>query len=132
MQASPVGGRRLAWIEGRYAICRLPAKTAVPELAAGAFASISRSADELSIVCLETAAPVGARREGPFALFRVTGAMDLGLTGVLASIAGPLAAAGVPIFAVATFDTDYLLVPEVARQRAEAALVEAGHRFVSA
>ena len=94
--------------------------------------SITRTVDELSVVCLAEEAPAGSRAEGPYALMRVAGSMALGLTGVLASIAAPLAAAQISIFAVATFDTDYLLVRMADRERAAAALVAAGHRFVEA
>jgi len=124
-------GRTLVWIEGRYAICRLPPDAPAPELPGGAFLSISRTPEEVSLVCELAFAPSGARVEEPFALLRVTGSMDLGLTGVLASLAGPLAAAGIPVFAIATFDTDYILVPEAMRESTEAALIAAGHHFVS-
>jgi len=122
----------LSWIRGRFAICRLPPDAATPELPAGAFLSISRTPEELSLVCECAFAPADARIEKPFSLLRVAGSMDLGLTGVLASIAGPLAAAEIPVFAVATFDTDYVLVPEDLTARAESARAAAGHRFVSA
>jgi len=93
------------------------------------FLSISRSADELSVVCAEGYAPIDARSEGPYAILRVAGAMELDLVGVLASLAAPLASAGIAIFALSTFDTDYLLVRESERTRVQATLVAAGHRF---
>ncbi len=122
----------LAWLEGRFAICRMPSQA--PRLPAGStsFFSISRTPDELSIVCEVAAAPPGATVEGPYALFRVTGKMELGLTGVLASLAGPLATADLPLFAVSTFDTDYILIRDADRASAEAALLAAGHRFIGA
>ena len=67
---------------------------------------------------------------GPFALLRVRGSMELSLTGVLAGIVAPLAESEIPVFAVATYDTDYLLVREDDAADAEVALVAAGYRFV--
>ncbi len=124
-----MSGRELRWIPGRFAICRLPPEAPAPEIPAGAFFSITRTAEELSVVCELRHAPPGARTEAPYRLLRVVGSMELALTGVLASLAAPLAAAGVPVFAVATFDTDYLLIPEERSGDAEAALTAAGHRF---
>jgi hypothetical protein len=120
----------LAWIDGRFAIGRLPADAPVVAVPGGAFFSLTRTADELSVVCVESEMPAAARSEGPYALFRVVGSMDLGLVGVIAAITRPLAAYGVSVFTVATFDTDYLLVREGDRARAQAALEAAGHRFV--
>lgn len=120
----------LIWIPGRFAIGKLPADAALLSVPGGPFFSVTRTADELSLVCAEDEMPARARREGPYALFRVVGSMDLGLVGVLAAIARPLAAYGVSVFSVATFDTDYVLVRESDRERARAALEAAGHRFV--
>lgn len=122
----------LAWIPGRYAIGRLPANAVLLAAPAGPFVSVTRTADELSIACAEGEMPAAAQSEGPYALFRVVGSMELGLVGVIAAISRPLAAYGVSIFSVATFDTDYVLVRESDRARAQAALEAAGHRFVGA
>ncbi len=123
-------GRDLEWLEGEYAVCRLDAHAHLSSLPGGPFFSLTRTSDELSIVCLAEEAPAESRSEGPYALLRVSGALPLGLTGVFASLAAPLAAAAVPIFPLATFDTDYLLVRAADRNRAAEALVAAGHRFV--
>lgn len=73
--------------------------------------SITRTPDELSIVCPVDVVPTGVRREGPFGAFMVEGPLDFALTGILSRLSGPLASAGIPIFVVSTFDTDYILVP---------------------
>jgi hypothetical protein len=121
----------LAWVEGRWAVCRLPADAPAPELPAARFVTVSRTTEELSLVCDEELAPAGAKREGPYALFRVAGELPLGLTGILLSLLDPLAGAGLAIFAISTFDTDYVMVKAADRARAEQALLGAGHRFVS-
>jgi hypothetical protein len=124
------GGLELVWVAGRYGICRLGAEQDVPEWGRGAFVTVSRTRDELSVVCDFDRVPDEIAAEGPFLLLRVAGQLELGLVGILASLAGPLATAEVPIFAISTFDTDYLLVHEPDRARAEAALAAAGHRFL--
>lgn len=118
----------LTLLPGRYAVCRLDAGAAVPAWAArGAFTSLTRTADELSVVCDEAAVPAGVRCEPGWCCLQVAGPLDFGLTGVLAALAVPLAEAGVSLFAVATFDTDYVLVQADAFAAARAALLAAGH-----
>jgi len=100
-------------LDGRFAVCRLPAGAGVPGWAAGGpLVSITRTAEELSVVCRDEAVPDGVRCERGWRCLRVAGVLDFSLTGVLASLLGPLAAAGVSVFVVSTFDTDYLLVKE--------------------
>lgn len=81
------------------------------------------------MVCLEGEEPKGARAESGWRAFRVAGTLDFALTGVLAALATPLAAAGVSIFAVSTFDTDYVLVKDLPKARK--ALEAAGHAFLT-
>jgi hypothetical protein len=119
----------LAWVPGDYAICRLPARSRLGSLPGGEFLAFTRTGEELSIVCVAGETPEGAEVEGPYALFRVAGRLPLGLTGVLASLVDPLRDAAIPVFALSTFDTDYVLVRRADRDRAEAALAAAGHRF---
>ena len=112
------------------AVCRLAADAPVPPWAldgGGGFVSITRTADELSVVCACTAVPDGVTVSTPWRALRVAGPLDLGEVGVLAALGGTLAAAGVSVFPVATYDTDYLLVREGALSTAVAALRGAGH-----
>jgi hypothetical protein len=111
-----------------FAVCRLPAGAALPAWAmSGSLYAVTRTADELSIVCPQAQAPDGALCQPGWRCFQVAGPLDFALTGVLASLAGPLAAAGVSIFAISTYDTDYLLAPATALDAAVAALRNAGH-----
>ena len=115
-------------LPGGFAICRLEASSEVPEWAAGGpFASVTRTADELSIVCEEGGVPPDVKHDGGWRCLRLVGPFDLNLTGVLASLLQPLAEAGVSIFAVSTFDTDYVLVRGSQLETAIAALRQAGH-----
>lgn len=107
---------------GRYAVARLPPAAPVPSWATGALVSVTRAADELSIVCDDAAVPAGVRAERDFAAVRVVGAIDFAVVGLLASLTGALAAAGVSVFALSTFDTDYLLVRAGELDRARRAL----------
>jgi NAD+ diphosphatase len=100
-------------LPGRFAVARLEADADVPPWASsgGGFLSVTRTAQELSITCPQDAVPAEVRAERELAALRVEGPLDFGLTGILAGLSGPLAGAGIPVFAVATYDTDYLLVP---------------------
>lgn len=118
----------LAQLPGRYAVCRLPADAGTPAWADGEFVCVTRTVEELSVVCREDAVPEGVRCERGWRCLRVAGTLDLSLVGVLASLLVPLAEAGVGVFCVSTFDTDYLLVREADVDRAMPALREAGHR----
>ncbi len=114
-------------IPGTFAVLRLPPDAPTPATSQGAFYSVTRTREETSVVLQEEDVPPGALAETGFALMRVEGTLDFGLIGVLAGLSIPLAAAGVSIFVVSTFDTDYLLLPVVALEAAAAALRGAGH-----
>jgi hypothetical protein len=110
------------------AIVQLPAGSGVPWWsAASCFLSFTRTTAEDSLVCEEVRVPEGVAAHKGFRALRVDGRLPFHLTGVLASLANPLAEADVPIFAISTGDTDYVLVPETMLARAVAALREAGH-----
>ncbi len=113
---------------GLYAICRLPPESKIPEWVLGArFLSITRTDEELSIVCEESIVPQDVRAERKRRLLRIEGTLTFELTGVLASVALPLATAGISIFATSTYDTDYLLVSEQDLAGTKRVLEEAGH-----
>jgi uncharacterized protein len=116
----------------RLAVCQLEAGSPVPNWAlAGDFYSITRTSDELSIVCTEQNVPAGTRTERGWRGLKVEGPLDFTLIGILASLARTLAGAGVSLFAISTFDTDYLLVKENDLSRAIQALKESGHQVDS-
>lgn len=117
----------LVALPGDYAVCRLDPADQAPEAMPGGFTSVTRTEDETSVVCLAADAPPGARTEGPFAALRVTGPLDFSLTGILAGLTAPLADAAVSVFAISTFDTDYLLVPRDRLDDAAEAIRAAGH-----
>jgi uncharacterized protein len=120
-----------------YAVCRLPAGSALPaSLSSGpddkSVISVTWAPDELSVICPADRVPEGATVEASWRCLRVVGPLDLALTGVLASLIGPLADARVNIVAFSTYDTDYLLIPQVRLTEAVDTLTAAGHRLASA
>jgi len=123
-------GYDLTLLPGEFAISRLDAGAAIPDWALlGVPATVTRTADELSIVCRREHVPTGVCTRAGWRCLMVRGPLDFGLTGVLAGLATPLAAAGISVFAISTYDTDYLLVPMDSLEAAVAALLKAGHRL---
>ena len=115
----------------RLAVCQLPPRSRVPEWATGAgFFCVTQTADELSLVCEERGVPAGIRVEKDWVALKLEGPFPFSMTGVLSSFLQPLAAAGIPIFAIATFDTDYVLMKRDKLEQAIEALGAAGHERV--
>ncbi|MDQ6800303.1 MAG: ACT domain-containing protein [Acidobacteriota bacterium] len=110
-----------------FAIVRLPSPEEIPRWASGEFVSITRTADELSIVCRESAVPAGNQADRGWECLKVEGPMPLTTVGVAADFTALLAKAGVSVFLISTFDTDYVLVKGDALGRAEDALRGGGH-----
>ena len=117
---------RLVVMPGVHAVVRLGPRAKVPTRLTG-FHSITRTDKELSIVCRQDLAPRGGRSEKGFRCLEVSGPLPFDATGVLASLALPLARARIPILAISTFDTDYVLVREERLSAAVRALERAGH-----
>jgi hypothetical protein len=113
----------------RLAICRLGPDEPVPTWAGGpGFVSVTRTSEELSVVAPESEVPSGIRCERGWQAVSVKGPLDFATTGVMASLTLPLAEAGISLFVVSTFDTDYLLVRENELLAAIEALSGAGHK----
>jgi hypothetical protein len=119
-----------------YAVCRLPAGSPIPaSLAAGpddkSVISLSWAPDELSIICPADRVPDGAVADTAWRCLRVASQVELAVSGVLASLIGPLAEARINIVTFSTYSTDYLLVPAVRLTEAVDTLLAAGHRIAS-
>ena len=113
-----------------FVICQMSVESELPAWAfAGEWFSVTRTGTELSIVCEASRVPEQMRQEGPWRALAVRGPLDFSLTGVMAALAGPLADAGISLFAVSTFDTDYILVKAETLDEAVAALRNAGHKL---
>ena len=96
------------------------------------FYSVSRSAEELSIVCESDIDVNALHSENDWRVMKIVGPLDFALTGILAAVAEVFARERIPIFALSTFDTDYILVRADNLAQANRVLEEAGHRFVAA
>jgi hypothetical protein len=116
-------------LEETLALARLAADAPVPGWVAGRdFLAVVRTPRELSIVCRDDAVPAAhAEVERGFRALAVAGTLDFALTGIVASLAAPLAAAGISIFGISTYDTDHILVREDRLAEAKAVLTAAGH-----
>ena len=126
----PVAARHLelTLLPERFAISRFAADAPIPPWATqGSFFSVTRTGDELSIVSELARVPVGVHSQPGWRVFKVYGPFVLTEIGVLSALAVPLAEAKISLFAVSTFDTDYLLVAAETLPAAIRALGQAGH-----
>ena len=121
----------LALLEETYAICRLPAGSAVKAPPSGPFALLVQAREETTLVCPLDQAPPEAETDAGWRCFRIVVSTELSVPGILASVLDPLARAGIGIFATSTFSTDYVLVKEPDTSRVVEALQAAGHRLTA-
>jgi hypothetical protein len=120
----------LSVLEEILAICRLPAGEPIPSWALGSrFCSITCTHSELSIVCPQDRAPAEILADRNWRGLKVEGTLDFSLTGILAGISVVLAACEISIFALSTYDTDYILVKSDRLEEATQALANAGYPF---
>lgn len=116
---------------GEYAVARLAPDALVPanllDPGEPVLISLTRTPEELSVICPAGLAPAGATVEDGWRLLSVRGPLAFTLTGIIAALSSELAAAGVALFSMSTFDTDHVLVRAAELERAVKALREAGH-----
>ena len=120
----------LAVLSGEYTIHRFSPESDIPALM-GYFLSITRTKDELSIVCDAEIPLSSEKKEAGWACIKVLGPLGFGLTGILARIASVLAEAEISIFAISTYDTDYVLVKKEKLTAAKEVLVAIGYCFTN-
>jgi len=118
-------------LPGLYAIVRFPPETTIPQWATiGGFTSITRTADELSVVYPIENLPTEVDSQPRWICLKLEGPFAFSQTGILLSFIEPLSYRNVPIFAISTYDTDYVLVQEEHSQSAFEALIATGHEFI--
>lgn len=123
---------RLLVLPGELAVARLDPADPIPAWATQhRFSSMTRTHEELSIVCEAASVPADVRAERGWRCLRVAGSLDFSLTGVLAAIAAPLAEARVSMFAISTYETDYVLVRQENLRVAIDCLASAGHEVAA-
>jgi hypothetical protein len=121
---------KLSLLPEILAICQLPKDARIPDwLLASTFYSITKTAEELSVVCPQTNVPEGIKRDEGWRCLKVEGPLDFATTGILASLTMPLAKEGISVFAMSTYKTDYLLVKERHLEKAVQILSQNGHRI---
>jgi uncharacterized protein len=116
----------------KYAVCRLDPNGYIPHwaLLGDDFVSLTRTREELSVVCMQENVPQeGTRAERGWHCIKVLGPFDFSVTGIHASLAVPLAETGISVLAIATYETDHILVKEPDLEKAIKTLEQAGHRF---
>jgi uncharacterized protein len=122
---------QLQILDGEYSVSRMAASQSIPGWADGeGFVSISRTPDELSIVCVSARVPIEdpeVRSESGWKCLQLVGPFAFTLTGILLGVLKPLADAGIGIFAVSTFDTDYVMVKQLQLADTITALTRNGH-----
>ena len=117
-------------LKDSFSECRLAPDAGIPHwVPTKGFVSVNRTAEELSIVCLSEAVPGTVRTERGFCVLKIEGPFDFSLPGILLAVIGPLADAGISIFAVSTYDTDYVLVKKNDLNQAVSVLGAFGHSF---
>lgn len=120
----------LTVLEDIFTIHRFPPNHGIPnQIYEGVFYSISKTGEELSIVCSSTIPLNSEKSETGWSCMKVVGPLDFSLTGILANISKVLSEAEISIFAISTFDTDYLLVKSEKQPLAKKALLAAGYTF---
>ena len=116
---------------GRFALCQLPAGAATPEWAfTGGFHSVTVTPGEVSIICDQRVVPQEVKQQRDYVLLEIEGPFDFNAIGILQSFLTPLAQARIPIFAISTYNTDFVLVQQEFEQSALEALTQAGYEEV--
>jgi hypothetical protein len=121
-------GLTLALLSDSFAVCKLRADEGIPSWAlSGSVCSLTRTPDELSIVCSQELVPEGVQALRGWRSLKVEGNLDFTLVGILSSLSSSLAHVGIVVFVISTYETDYVFVKEGDLDRAVAALRNAGH-----
>jgi len=124
---------RYEWLEDQLAVCRLEPTSPLPDwLPSQGFTSVTRTTQELSVVCRSEAVPSGVKCESCFVALKVLGPLPFDAVGILRRFAAPLADADIPIIAIGTFDTDYDWVRSAQIVFASTVLALAGYVEASA
>lgn len=115
----------------KYGVCRLNKTDSIPEwVKYSEFFSITKTLDELSVVCVEDTIPNDIKCERDWRILKIEGVLDFSLIGILASISAILAQKGISIFAISTYDTDYILVKNKHINNAIESLVNEGYEVI--
>ena len=127
----PNNGLTMRLLKGKFGVCRLDSTDLIPDWGQrGGFISITRTLDELSVVCNEECIPNNIKCEKDWRILKVEGPLNFSLIGILSSISTVLSRNRISIFAISTYDTDYILVKSKDINNAIEALVNEGYGIV--
>lgn len=122
----------LKLLSEKFGVCRLDKNTLIPDWAKNSdFFSITKTSDELSIVCIQDNIPDNIKCEKDWRILKVEGPLDFALIGILSKLSTVLAQKGISIFAISTYDTDYILVKDADIANAVTALVNAKYEILN-
>lgn len=122
----------LKLLKEKYGVCRLSAEESIPKWGKNSpFYSITKTVDELSIVCSQDCIPKDIKCEKDWRVLKIQGTLDFSLIGVISSISTILAHEKISIFAISTFDTDYILVKDKDIDKTIVALTNKNYEIVS-
>ena len=129
MTDNHIRGLKLTSLEGDYAICQIDTQASIPQWASmGDLYSITRTQDELSIICLHEQIPEHISCQAGWRVLKIEGPFSFDEIGVLASLTAPLAAAQISLLTISTFDTDYIFIQAENYDQALRVLQSAGHQ----
>lgn len=124
-------GLKFLLLPGSYAVCQLSADAPLPDwLPTSGFVSTTRTPEELSIVCPDSGIPSDIKADRGWVCLKLHGPFPFSLTGILSSFIAPLSANAIPIFAISTYDTDYVLIKQGFGDSALDVLAKAGHTLL--
>ena len=119
-------------LKEKYGVCRLDKAELIPQwTTVSDFFSVTKTSDELSIICNENNIPSGIKCEKNWRVLKIEGPLDFSLIGILAAITAILAQKSISIFAVSTYDTDYILVKDKNIDNAIAALINENYEVIN-
>jgi hypothetical protein len=120
----------LSVLKDKFVVCRIDSFKQIPDtILQSPFYSITKTADEISIVCPEEFSPDNSLCERNWKCFKIHGPLDFAQTGIIASMTTPLAAARISVFAFSTYDTDYIMVKDADVELAIDILIKSGHEI---
>lgn len=121
----------LKLLKEKYAVARLNKESEVPSWGfKGEFYSVTKTEDELSIVCLEENIPQDTKCEKDWRILKIEGPLDFLLVGILSKISSLMAKNNISIFAISTYDTDYILIKEDNIEKAISVLEENIYKII--
>ncbi len=131
MSTKMIEGLKISRLPGLLTVCKLYRDAPIPDWAQDSgFLALIRTPDEFTVVCPQANVPDGVIAEPGWVALKVHGPLEFDLVGILAALSSTLAEAGVSIYTISTYETDYIMLKETMLEIAYSALLEAGHKVL--